>query len=683
MSTTMHEDLETLGAAPGHGVHGPAVRAAGDRARSSRCSSIGDVAPAPWSVLCAGAVTARVAARGWSRCTRQWRDASAADGRVLRRAAGADRPCWCCCSPLVRLLRARPATCQALAACAAAGGRSASSPSRRSIADVSQIGGCPRRPTRSAGRLGRRARGQRRCVAGAFYARSRRPIERTAASRHRRAGRGQRAAGGGAGGERRPARPAAGPGPGGRACSTSGSGWRGRSTTPSPRASPASSPSSRRPSSGRPSGRRGAATSTPATRLARESLAEARRSVQALRPAAARRRAGCPRRSPRSATRWSAAERRRRRADHHRRRRGRCSPSRGHAAADRAGGAGQRGQARDGAPGRPDPVLHGGRGDARRARRRRRLRPARAHAHAPHERRLRPGRDAAAGAARSPGTLEIESEPGGGTAISACVPAIPRGSARRDPAADRRRPPGRPGRAARHVRRRPAASRWSARPATAPRRVAAGRGGCDPDVVLMDLRMPGMDGVDRHHASCAQHGVAGPRAGADHVRHRQRRAARRSRPAPPATCSRTRRATSCSGRSGPPRRGESVLSPAGRRPADGPGARARAGAAQPARARGARRWSPRGAPTARRRPSCSSARRRSRPTCCTSTPSSASTTGPPPWRRRSTAGCSCRARASERSRPLLRRREDRLGTACALLEQPVGVTEQSNEGNER
>src|SRR5829696_5215953 len=32
---------------------------------------------------------------------------------------------------------------------------------------------------------------------------------------------------------------------------------------------------------------------------------------------------------------------------------------------------------------------------------------------------------------------------------------------------------------------------------------------------------------------------------------------------------------------------------------------------------------------------------------------------------------------------LLRRREDRLGAAHALLEQPVGVTEQSNKGNER
>jgi hypothetical protein len=47
------------------------------------------------------------------------------------------------------------------------------------------------------------------------------------------------------------------------------------------------------------------------------------------------------------------------------------------------------------------------------------------------------------------------------------------------------------------------------------------------------------------------------------------------------------------------------------------------------------------------------------------------------WSRTgSTAGrCGCRT--------LLRRREDRLGAGSARLEQPVGVTEQSNKGDER
>ena len=59
--------------------------------------------------------------------------------------------------------------------------------------------------------------------------------------------------------------------------------WRARSTTRSPRAWPGSSPSSRRPSRRATTGD-GAGTWTPRRELARESLTEARRSVQALRP---------------------------------------------------------------------------------------------------------------------------------------------------------------------------------------------------------------------------------------------------------------------------------------------------------------------------------------------------------------------------------------------------------------
>ena len=89
------------------------------------------------------------------------------------------------------------------------------------------------------------------------------------------------------------------------------------------------------------------------------------------------------------------------------------------AAARGAGGAGQRGQARPGDPGRADPVLHGRRGRPGRARRRPGLRPGR-QPEAPPAFGLAAMRQRIEGLS---GTLQVESEPGGGTAISACVPA--------------------------------------------------------------------------------------------------------------------------------------------------------------------------------------------------------------------------------------------------------------------
>ena len=88
------------------------------------------------------------------------------------------------------------------------------------------------------------------------------------------------------------------------------------------------------------------------------------------RPGAAGGRAACPTRWPSVAERWSeltaiAAEVTTTGTGRAAAPRGRGGP-----APDRAGGAGQRGQARRRRPGRPDAVLHGRRGHARRARRR-------------------------------------------------------------------------------------------------------------------------------------------------------------------------------------------------------------------------------------------------------------------------------------------------------------------------
>ena len=237
------------------------------------------------------------------------------------------------------------------------------------------------------------------------------------------------------------------------------------------------------------------------------------------------------------------------------------------------------------APRRADAVLHGGPGDARRPRRRRRLRPGRA-----------PGGGFGLTGMRQRvqgvgGTLAIESDARRGHRDLA--PRVPRGAARDDPRADRRRPPGRPQRAARHLHRRPRVRggrrgrRRRARPSRWPRRSA-------PDVVLMDLRMPGDRRRRARSRELARARLAGAGAGAHDLRHGQRRARRRSKPARPATCSRTRRARSCSAACAPP----PAASRCSRRPSQPrcrPGARAGAGAPLSPRELRCSSWSPRGA----------------------------------------------------------------------------------------
>ena len=193
-----------------------------------------------------------------------------------------------------------------------------------------------------------------------------------------------------------------------------------------------------------------------------------------------------------------------------------------------------------------------------------------------------------------------------------------------------------------HVRRR-ARLRGGRRGGRRRRGGPAGRG-LRPDVILMDLRMPGMDGVAAI-AELAERGVTARvlvlttydtdsdvlpaiEAGATGYLLKD---------APREELLRAVRAAA----------GGRVGAVAGRRGALIGRVRAgRARAADPARARGPRAGRPGQPPTARPPPSCSSARRRSRPTCCTSTPSSASTTGPPPSPRATTAGCSRRSAGS-------------------------------------
>ena len=62
------------------------------------------------------------------------------------------------------------------------------------------------------------------------------------------------------------------------------------------------------------------------------------------------------------------------------------------------------------------------------------------------------------------------------------------------------------------------------------RRRRGGRGRCRdarPDVVLMDLRMPGRDGVGGHRRACSAASAATRVRRADHLRRRRRRPARR------------------------------------------------------------------------------------------------------------------------------------------------------------
>ena len=226
-----------------------------------------------------------------------------------------------------------------------------------------------------------------------------------------------------------------------------------------------------------------------------------------------------------------------------------------------------------------------------------------------------------------------------GAASRRCRRSVPASAA--DPAADRRRPPGRARRPERHVRRRRrirGRRRGGRRRARRSARAAPG-----PDVVLMDLRMPEHGRRRPRSRELTARGVAAPgcwssppttptrdvlpaieagatgyllkdapreRAVPGRPRGRPRRVgalARRWRPGCSARCARRPRSRSASASS--------------RCSSSSPAAR----------------------PTARPRPRCSSARRPSRPTCCTSTRSSASTTARPRSPRRSSAACSCPA----------------------------------------
>ena len=133
-----------------------------------------------------------------------------------------------------------------------------------------------------------------------------------------------------------------------------------------------------------------------------------------------------------------------------------------------------------------------------------------------------------------------------------------------------------------------------------------------PDVVLMDLRMPVMDGAEATARITAQAGRAAG-AGAHHLRHGCRHRAGRGggRERLPAQ--------------GRPDRGAGRRDPAGGPRRDGagatgggaagrPAAGARAARAHRARGRGAGAWSPAGCRTPTSAASCSSARRRSRRT---------------------------------------------------------------------
>ena len=141
--------------------------------------------------------------------------------------------------------------------------------------------------------------------------------------------------------------------------------------------------------------------------------------------------------------------------------------------------------------------------------------------------------------ARVAGSLAIESEPGGGTAVSARVPAIAAG----------------PSVGAPHVSpirllivddhpvvRDGLRGMLSGDPdfevvgeASDGAEALAVVGTLRPDVILMDLRMPGIGGAAAIRA-LARARAAGARPRPDDVRHATATSSRRSRPARPATC---------------------------------------------------------------------------------------------------------------------------------------------------
>ena len=257
-------------------------------------------------------------------------------------------------------------------------------------------------------------------------------------------------------------------------------------------------------------------------------------------------------RAPASPTRSTRVGPTARRADGRGRGRRRRGPGaraalheRGRRAARGAGGAGQRAPATPG-PAASTVVLRYDEDGATVTRRRRRRR-----ASTPTRRGRATGSTGSPhGSSRSAGSPTSSSAPG--------ARHERRGCGCRDPRAARRRPPGGALRARRAARRR-AGHRGRRRGGRRRGRRRARRWRPRPDVVLMDLRMPVLDGADATARD-----------------HRRRRAARcwcsrrttptptscaRSRPAPPATCSRTPRASSSSAAVRAAARGETVLAP--------------------------------------------------------------------------------------------------------------------------